>query len=109
MGFEVSGDWLQSTSTGFLFLVLAGWLVYGIRRAQREALWYDGAREWARLGSVTAQSTGWLLDAGAYTARCRAGLAGVHTRVVRGDEVQTLEGIASVERLAQLTWSSRAD
>ncbi|MCA9567099.1 MAG: hypothetical protein KC656_04615 [Myxococcales bacterium] len=100
LGLEVSGEWLQSMSTGLLFLLFAGWILYGIRRAQRAALWAEGVHTWASLGEVRPDGAGWRVTHGKGWARCRGGPTGVHTLIVDAGGSRTwVEGIATPDLL----------
>ncbi len=98
-GYLIDAAWLQSIATGIVLLVVAGWIVYAVRRGQRLALWREGVARWTELGTVRPDGAGWRVSLRDGWARVRAGPFGISTVIVRGTDRRRVVGIASVEQL----------
>jgi hypothetical protein len=109
LGLWVTPELVQSTSTGLLCLLGAGWLLYGLCRMERAALW-PAVAAWGRIGRVETAWTGWRVQGPHGYVVVVATLLDTTTHVCCTDGRRyAFDGVPAARIVRQLICSSRAD
>ncbi len=100
-------EWLQAIATGLLVLLVAAWIPAILGSLWRRTVWREAGGALSRVSEalgarIEPMWTGWRVASGAAAVEITGGIAGIRTRVRRGDVKIDQEGVPEIEALFAL-------